>query len=155
MKLHIGNIWDLPLKYWLVIPTNLGWKKDGTNPMGKGLAKQATERYTNLPREYGIWCQRYSVSKGELLVNYLPKDREKHNLILFPTKPLNVQRPYASWQSKASRSLIEQGLQQLATYTMHIAIPILGCGEGGLKEEEILPLLEKYLVGENFLLVRE
>ena len=46
------DIWDLSMDYAIVILTNIGWRKDGNNVMGAGLAKQASEK-PRRPRHHG------------------------------------------------------------------------------------------------------
>ena len=82
------------------------------------------------------------------------------DLILFPVKPLNPEKPWLSWQGMADPVLIEQSAIQLADWTKHrgerlIALPLVGCGNGGLGEEVVLPILHYHLSASRFILVRQ
>ena len=89
MRIEKGNVWDYHSKgYWVVIPTNLGWKANGEAVMGAGLAKQAAKRFPNLAKEYGSVLQ--DAAKFEEEVIY---EDHKTKLILFPTIPLNKEFP--------------------------------------------------------------
>lgn len=77
-------------------------------------------------------------------------------LILFPTKPLNEKAPHLSWQGPADLWLIEGSLMELSELPESgtIALPLVGCGAGGLQEKQVLPLLRHYLRDDRFMLVR-
>ena len=56
-----GDIWNWlsePHNCEVVIPTNIGWKADGSNVMGAGIAKQAILRYgRDIAAWYGAICR--------------------------------------------------------------------------------------------------
>lgn len=147
----VGDVWVLQQPNdWIVVPVNIGWKSDGSNPMGRGLALQAAQKYPTLPREYGDACRRW----GETIT---PTPWPQNKLIFFPTKPLNFASPHLSWKNPASFDLIVAGLASLVqgyalgwshnTYDDtdfdpgRLLVPLLGCGEGGLRPDVIEPLL--------------
>jgi hypothetical protein len=142
------NIWTLEaLGYRIVVPTNIGWAVDGRAVMGRGIAFQANIRAGKvLAGWYGGQCQRYG--KDMPILDY-------ERLILFPVKPLNELAPHLSWQSDAELWLIERSTMQLAAFpgTDKIAVPMVGCGYGRRKVEEVLPILKKHLKSTRFVLV--
>lgn len=150
-----GDIWDYEDTHWIVVPTNIGWTHAGKNVMGRGIARQAAERYPKLAKNYGEFCRMYHGHVGMALPLWLPTDTR---LILFPTKPLNALRPAMSWRGKSDLDLINHGLYRLrALPPMHppaIAVPLLGCGNGGLDPDVVAPLMRRYLDQERFLLVK-
>lgn len=150
MNVKVGNIWDfITINTPIIIPTNIGWKNTGENVMGRGLAKQAAERYPDLALWYGTLCRQYW--GGTPVIRH-----PVHPLIMFPVKPLNDNKPYYSWASRADLELIEKSTQQLATLeTMdsHIYVSMVGCGNGGLDIDDVFPLLSRYLDDERFTLV--
>jgi hypothetical protein len=156
MKKEIGNLWDYYDKgMWVVVTTNIGWKKDGSNPMGAGVAREAARRFPDLPMNYGIRCKKYQ--KNAAVWPFLPG-----RLILFPTKPLNVEQPWLSWKSDSDYSLIERSAKQLAKLIdiliqresiTSVALPIVGCGNGNLEPKRVIQVLEKYL-NDTFILVQ-
>ena len=144
------NIWTLLGTHQICIPTNIGWRKDGTNVMGTGLAFQAAQKYPALALWYGRRCQDMGSDVG---LQYY----ETGKLILFPTKPLHTGAPWLSWQGMSSPSLIEKGLKQLVAFSNDrdrtpVALPMLGCGAGGLSTKIVLKLLERYLHEDRFVL---
>ncbi len=151
MKTAKGNIWSwLDKGYLVTVPTNIGWTKRGHNVMGRGIAAQAKARFPELPGIYGEMC-RHMVARG-------PEVRFWGPLVLFPVKALNLETPHLSWQAPALPDLIEQSTIQLAEWTNpgeRVAIPMVGCGNGGLQEEFVLTILEHYLDDDRFLLVRK
>lgn len=110
--------------------------------MGKGIALQFKENFPNNYNEYIKACKDKSLQIGELLV-VKDKNIEKERIIInFPTKK--------DWKHKSKLEYIEKGLQELVKVIPEykiksIAIPPLGCGNGGLNWEDVKPLMEKYL----------
>jgi hypothetical protein len=156
MRVEHGNIWQYRGRGYIVIPTNIGWKKDGSGVMGRGLAAQAASMYPGLAERYGEMCQKY----GERLscVVVLGYDTP---LILFPTKPLNKEAPWLSWRSAADLRLIEKNARCLSELEkdlkddLPILVPALGCGNGGLDLRLVRPIFERYLTSDRFILVLE
>lgn len=147
-----GSLWSLsrPLDY-LVIPTNIGWRKDGTAVMGAGLARQAAQRYEELELWYGDQCLRHG--PGTPVLFHRPRAAASRNLVLFPVKPCKELHPWLSWDQPASLALIERSTEQLADAvysgvvpkTHRVFMPLVGCGNGKLEEAQVLPVLEKHL----------
>lgn len=168
MKQCWGNIWDLRESHWLVIPTNAGWNAAGRNVMGRGLARQAAARYPVLPWLYGKVCRdtAYSQTPDE---SFAPmpfmvwSPDESPGLILFVTKPVNKDAPQLSWQRKSDLGAIRASCEMLAQWLKLppelgtlIAMPLVGCGNGGLQESEVLPVLNEFFAEtDNVVLVRE
>ncbi|HQN17708.1 MAG TPA: hypothetical protein PKV86_01150 [Syntrophobacteraceae bacterium] len=145
-----GDIWkefeERPESY-LVIPTNVGWKADGKNVMGRGVAKQAAEKFPELPGIYGGWCQKYD---GEVFVHV------GRRVICAPTKPLNKDKPHMSWKSFSTFKDVRNSYRQirdLANRGMEIVTPLLGAGNGGLKFTDAMKLAEEAKLPDNVILV--
>lgn len=138
MKIIRGNIWNQV--GWKVIPTNLSIRSDGLAVMGRGLAKQATDLFPHLQKEYGSFLKEKRIPE----LYFFPEIK----LIMLPVK--------YRWIDKASLLLIDNGLQELSQLNhkdfSSVNLPLLGCGFGELNESEIMPLLEKYL-DDRFTLV--
>ncbi|EOX7621242.1 macro domain-containing protein [Proteus mirabilis] len=94
--------------------------------MGKGIAYQFKEAF---PKNYTIY--RDTCKKGELQIGSILIVKENRKLIVnFPTKD--------NWKKKSQYDFIEKGLQTLKEEIISrgitsIAIPPLGCGNGGLE----------------------
>jgi O-acetyl-ADP-ribose deacetylase (regulator of RNase III) len=110
--------------------------------MGKGIALQFKDTFAENYRIYAAACKRKDFHVGDLLVvKENTMDGEKI-IINFPTK--------TEWFLKSKYEYIEKGLEKLAEVIKEyqitsIAIPPLGCGNGGLKWEKVKPMIEKYL----------
>lgn len=159
MRELTGDIWQLSDKNtdWIVVPTNIGWKSDGKNVMGRGLARQATRRWPELAQIYGDFCRTYGETTPIML--YRPQvNRWCETLLLFPVKPLNVEKPYLSWRQPADLDLIRRHslvLQSIAPQCRgKILMPSVGCGNGGLDETQVLPVLYAHLTHHCFHHVR-
>lgn len=154
-----GNIWHLVQTHWdhVVIPTNIGYSKQGTAVMSKGLAGQAAKRYPTLIVEYGDFCRKHKVDTPVTVMRPKPKLSllPMPHLILFPTHPLNENFPYLSWRNPAEFALVDRSLQQLAELMKtidsrgRVYIPDVGCGFGRLKVSDVRPLIEKHLGAFN------
>ena len=152
MRQEIGNIWDHHSeKRWIVITTNIGWKKDGANPMGAGIARQASDMAPKLAEWYGKRCRRYR--SGTAVCLY-----KRPKFILFPTKPLNEAQPWMSWKNDSCPDLIRRSAKQLAKLVEvknlfgDIILPLVGCQNGNLRRGTVVPILEEYL-NDRFVLV--
>ena len=146
-----GDIWtefEKRPEAYLVIPTNIGWKHDGSNVMGRGLAKTAAEKFPELPEFYGPWCQKYCT---ELYVHY------GRNVICAPTNPLNEGKPHLSWKNRAKACLVEESYRQLGDLAQKkgwiILTSLLGAGNGGMRYEKALKLAEDAELPDNVILV--
>lgn len=134
MKTFKGDIWKLKKTHTLVIPVNIGWKADGTNVMGRGLAQQAAKKYPELPAWWGVVCRHLQCFTG--VTPY-----HSAALIMFPTKSLS-DPPHLTWKARSDPVLVRFGLHQLRVwarrfneeYSAEIALPLVGTGNGRLDE---------------------
>lgn len=136
---------------WIILPTNGCIKKDGSLVMGKGLALGAKIRAQYLPYEIGTLVKLHG--NHAYTVN-------GYNIFTCPTKE--------DWKDKSDLKLIERSLIELKKCiddfkilltkfnreNITIFCPKLGCGEGGLKWEDVKPLIEKY-IGEEVIIVSQ
>ncbi|WP_316846532.1 macro domain-containing protein [Pedobacter psychrodurus] len=110
--------------------------------MGKGIALQFKERFPLNFKIYLEECKKGSVVPGKLLVVNDGTLEGERTIINFPTK--------TEWYKKSQYSYIEEGLKDLSRIILEreiksIAIPPLGCGNGGLKWEKVKPMIEEYM----------
>lgn len=146
MKEIEGNLWDYHPEHWIVITTNGTIKRNGEAVMGRGVARQARERFPSLALELGKVLQR----GGNVLHLW-----RCYGLITFPVKH--------NWWEKADVALIEKSAEELRSlFDDKIAgdcVPIYlirpGCGNGKLKWCDIKPVLEKYLDDRFIVLSRK
>lgn len=110
--------------------------------MGKGIALQFKERFPDNFKIYAAACKKGEMNIGQMLVVREDTIYGEKIIINFPTK--------TEWFRKSQYKYIEEGLKDLVrvitSYNIHsIAIPPLGCGNGGLKWERVKKLMEDYL----------
>jgi O-acetyl-ADP-ribose deacetylase (regulator of RNase III) len=110
--------------------------------MGKGIALQFKETFPHNFKVYLAACKNGSIQPGKLLAVKDQTLEGEKIIINFPTK--------TEWFKKSQYEYIESGLQDLVSLIKElniksIAIPPLGCGNGGLKWEKVKPMLEAYL----------
>lgn len=107
--------------------------------MGKGIALQFKNKWPENFRAYAAACIAKEVRPGRMFVFDSGGLVKPNYIINFPTKD--------HWRGKSRIEFIHDGLQDLvATVTRlgvrSIAIPPLGCGNGGLDWSDVRPLIE-------------
>lgn len=110
--------------------------------MGKGIALQFKRAYPEMFKAYAAACRRGEVEPGRLHVWASDALNGPKWIINFPTK--------RHWRQPSRMADISAGLDALVTVIRDqgirsIAIPPLGCGNGGLAWSEVLPLIEERL----------
>lgn len=113
--------------------------------MGKGVALEFKKRWPSNFKAYRNLCDQKKLKPGQMFVfdtkELFPTEGPRY-LINFPTK--------AHWRSKSKIEYIEDGLESLLEVIHEykissIAIPPLGCGNGGLNWSDVRPLIEAKL----------
>lgn len=115
--------------------------------MGKGIALQFKDSYPYNFSMYQQACKEGSIFPGKLLVtrdSNLSGDSKW--IINFPTKK--------DWKHRSKYEYIENGLKDLVRVIdkyqiKSIAIPPLGCGNGGLKWSNVKEMMEMHLSALN------
>lgn len=132
VQLH-KNIFDSGCQA-LVNPVNI------KGVSGAGLAKVFKEKFPENQKNYENACKNGWVSTGNILLVY---DTFGSKFILnFPTK--------ADWKEKSKLDYIDKGMDALIhiiqKYDIRsVAFPMLGCGLGGLKAEDVFPIMRNKL----------
>lgn len=151
MKHVYGNLWEFQQLGWLVIPVNVGWKHNGANVMGRGVAAQALEKFPGVDFWWGDICKQYAKWKIEAPVTPNADDR----LIFFPTKSLNWGHPELSWKDGSTINRIVASINQLLALPCDpVYLPLVGCGNGGLDERSVVGYLEEKL-DNRFTLIKQ
>jgi O-acetyl-ADP-ribose deacetylase (regulator of RNase III)/uncharacterized protein YwgA len=107
--------------------------------MGKGVALEFKKRWPAMFEDYQRRCERKQVRLGE---PYLYRDAAGTSIVNFPTKD--------HWRSPSRIADIERGLDYLVDHVRDwriasLALPPLGCGNGGLEWSEVGPLIYRKL----------
>ncbi len=105
--------------------------------MGKGLALQFKRAFPENFKQYQKACEAKKVQPGQILITATGKPSPKY-IINLPTK--------RHWRQKSKIEDIESGLvalvQEIQKLNLKsIAIPALGCGNGGLAWIQVKPLI--------------
>ncbi|MDN7900756.1 MULTISPECIES: type II toxin-antitoxin system antitoxin DNA ADP-ribosyl glycohydrolase DarG [Burkholderia] len=103
--------------------------------MGKGVAQEFKRRFPAMFDDYKARCDRHEVRLGR---PYIYSDLSGLKILNFPTKD--------HWRSPSRLSEIEKGLDYLVAHVdewdiKSIAMPPLGCGNGGLDWSEVAPMI--------------
>jgi O-acetyl-ADP-ribose deacetylase (regulator of RNase III)/uncharacterized protein YwgA len=107
--------------------------------MGKGVAAEFKKRFPLMFEDYAARCAQRHVRLGE---PYLYEEPGGISIVNFPTK--------AHWRSASRLADIERGLDYLVGHATawrltSLALPPLGCGNGGLQWAEVGPLIHAKL----------
>lgn len=107
--------------------------------MGKGIALQFKQAFPDNYAAYEAACKREEVQIGNMFVFHRVA-KIPRLIINFPTKK--------HWKGKSRIEDIEAGLRALIEVVKNehirsIAVPPLGCGNGGLNWEDVRPLIEQ------------
>jgi hypothetical protein len=124
LKHYNGDIWDLYNKgYYLIVPSNIGWTNKKHNVMGAGIAKDVKIKFPHIPVKYGPECQLLGFNIGITLLQIENSCKHLYTHVDEITKHRYIKN-------------------------FDIAMPLVGCGNGGLKPDKVMPILEMYF--ENF-----
>lgn len=147
MRELTGDLWQTTLDLnadAIVITTNGTVKKDGRAVMGRGVAREASEKWWNLSFALG----RRLTSESNHAFD-MGKWWGGRHLVTLPVK--------FEWWEKASPALIEQSLTELVQLATDadwkvVVLPRPGCGNGGLDWKDVRPLLE-FALDDRFVVV--
>lgn len=112
--------------------------------MGKGIALQFKNRFPENYKKYLAACKTNALTVGQLLIVDEKTLMGEKVIINFPTKK--------HWKSPSKYEYISVGLVALREALLNhriksVAIPPLGCGNGGLEWSRIRPMMEKAFDG--------
>jgi len=110
--------------------------------MGKGLALQFKQRFTDNYRRYVAACQAGEVRIGVMFVTPGPGGDGPRWIVNFPTQQ--------HWQAPSQLAWVRAGLQDLRRFLLthpvrSIALPALGAGLGGLARPAVRQEIEALL----------
>ena len=135
IELHHGDLLEAPAEA-LVNAINT----EGV--MGKGIALQFRRKYPEMFRAYEKACKAGEVRLGHMHIFDLGTPGGPRWIVNFPTK--------GHWRERSRMGDIETGLTDLSAQIAKlgiksIAMPALGCGNGGLDWTTVRPLIEARL----------
>lgn len=107
--------------------------------MGKGIALQFKSTWPGNFAEYAAACKSGKVRPGRMFIHDAGGLAKPNYIINFPTKD--------HWRGASKMEFIRDGLVDLVTQVQRlgiqsVAMPPLGCGNGGLDWAEVRPLIE-------------
>jgi O-acetyl-ADP-ribose deacetylase (regulator of RNase III) len=130
-----GNLLDAPVDALVNTVNTVG-------VMGKGIALQFKEKFQMNFKLYADASKRGEIVVGKMFVVREALLDGERIIINFPTK--------TEWYRKSQYRFIEEGLQDLVNvidsyHIRSIALPPLGCGNGGLQWNKVKAMMEQYL----------
>lgn len=122
----------------IVVPVN------AVGTTGKGLAKSAAKRWPEWADSYRDACKGGNVAPGDIWAPECPGEHRQHLrwVVALATKD--------DWRYPSRLTWVESGLHRLADWCREelvatAAVPALGCGCGGLRWADVLPLMRLIL----------
>lgn len=108
--------------------------------MGRGIALQFKQAFPDNFKAYERACRAEEVYPGSIFITEISRFTNPRYVLNFPTK--------RHWKAKSKIEDIKSGLDALIAdikrlKIQSIAVPPLGCGNGGLDWEEVRPLIEQ------------
>lgn len=133
IEYRVGNLLEDPSEALINTVNTVG-------VMGKGIALQFKQAFPDVFREYDKACKNGEVQVGKMHVVPTNSLVGPKYVINFPTKK--------HWKEKSKMNYITEGLNDLKNVIeeleIHsIALPPLGCGNGGLDWKSVKPLIEE------------
>ena len=130
-----GNLLDAPAEALINTVNEVG-------VMGKGIALMFREAFPENTKVYEAACKARTVQVGQVLAVENHALTGPRWIINFPTKK--------HWRNPSKFEWVESGLRDLVRVLKEkqirsIAIPPLGCGQGGLQWEQVRPAIEAAL----------
>ena len=143
MRTVVGNLWELKA-YSKGIPTNGVVKNNGRAVMGRGVALQARERWSDL--DYLLGQAITALGNHVYPLGWFGEYPDLVSLFSFPVKH--------HWARPADLELIERSVGELVELTekhrsavgggvRDFMMPLPGTGNGGLEPWMVWPLVEK------------
>lgn len=132
LELTTGNLFDAEVDALVNTVNTQG-------VMGKGIALQFKKAYPENFRQYKAACDAKALDVGQMLTYDAGGLVRPRYVINFPTK--------RHWRSPSKLEYVECGLRALTDEVRRLrirslAIPPLGCGNGGLAWQDVLPYIE-------------
>lgn len=106
---------------------------------GKGLALAFKRRWPAAVKRFSALCRRGEVVTGTVYNEFVSATSNPQFILFFPTKE--------HWRAPSEIEWIRDGLEDLIRVVRELkveslAIPALGCGNGGLDWDVVRPLIE-------------
>lgn len=170
MLLFVKDIWSfLGSVDAICITTNGSVRSDGRAVMGRGIAKEALERFPGINLVLGTFLK--ANGNTPLLLHENPV------IVSFPTKPgdtilsdptrllswkatyYNIGQTVPGWAFKSDLQIIAQSARVLRRFAEsngweRVVLPMPGCGNGELSWEEVEPVLDQHLDDRFFCVKR-
>ncbi len=133
VEIVVGDMFESPAQTLVNTVNTVG-------VMGKGVALEFKRRYPDMFEDYEQRCARGQVALGK---PYLYRRSEPPHILNFPTK--------GHWRAVSRLKDIVQGLEYLEDHLKSwgitsLAVPPLGCGQGGLDWSVVGPTLYQHLL---------
>ena len=139
MKLEKGDMWDVFGKTDLfLITTNPIRRKDGAIVMGRGIAKEVKDRFPEFPYDFGRRFSPEFMGYQSMTPTGVVGRYDGQLMGYFMVK--------THWRDEARLDVIDDSVIDLSETAPHydrIDLNFPGIGNGKLKREDVLPIIEQ------------
>ncbi|MGG2064174.1 type II toxin-antitoxin system antitoxin DNA ADP-ribosyl glycohydrolase DarG [Bacillus sp. S14(2024)] len=137
LKFKTGNLFESVYRMDAIVNT-----VNCVGVMGKGIALEFKNRYPENFNYYKQVCSNKELFPGKMLMFLQNSNGCPRYIVNFPTKN--------HWRNPSKMEYIREGLDDLVKQIKEhsiksIALPALGCGNGGLDWNDVKPLIQKKL----------
>ncbi len=140
LQLIEGDLWDFHQQGEVIAITTSGQlRKDGSCAMPRGCARQAADRFPQLPHVLGEQLKLHGLHVFDL----------GHRIVSFPVERTTFENPAPEIIHQSCRELVE-----LTNYKKwpRVIVPRPGCGGGGMLWSEVEKILEAHF-DSRFLII--
>jgi len=143
----VGNLWDAPDEYMVVVTGNSTVTKAGTLVMGRGCAKELRDGCLNIDTVIGYIVSN-TCGSGDFY-GFLDLGPKQLYVKKTQRRRIGILQVKYNWADAADLKLIENSLTMMLCFlkvnpNLGIACAFPGIGNGHLSKEQVCPLLNRF-----------
>lgn len=146
MILERGDMWSIAsLTDWFLVTTNPIVNRQGLAVMGKGMAKQAADRFPALRKDFADRLAKKEYEESPVFT--IGKYQSGTGMFAHQLR-IGCFMVKHNWKDKANLRLISDSTEHLSALIDYVGVGRVdlnfpGIGNGGLAREAVLPIIER------------
>lgn len=109
---------------------------------GDGVAFWVKVRFPNAQKHYENFCANVGMKPGQTLVSKDERNGKSITIIHVATKRSWIENSRLQWVDEGMRNVIKE-IDAMEEKPRVVALPALGCGRGGLKPSDVIPIIKR------------